>query len=252
MNKQEALFNYILRIADTDLILGHRLSELTGHGPMLEEDIAMTNISLDLIGQANSLLQYAAKVEGKGRSEDDLAFLRNEREFFNTLLSEQPNNDFAFTVVRQFFSDAFDLCFLEALKGSRDEMLAALAVKGHKEVAYHFRHTSAWVERLGDGTEESNSRIRNAVNELWRFTDELFEMNSVDEIMIGEKVAVDLSAIKPQWEKTVNEVFQRATLKKPDTVFQQRGSRDGKHTEYLGYLLAEMQHLHRSIPGVKW
>ena len=252
MTKQEALFNYILRIADTNLILGHRLSELTGHGPMLEEDIAMTNISLDLVGQANSLLQYAAKVEGKGRTEDDLAFLRDERHFYNSLLSEQPNTDFAYIVTRQFLADAFDFHFYEALKTSKDETLAALAERGHKEITYHLRHTSSWVERFGDGTEVSHTKIQNAVNELWRFTDDLFTMNEVDAILIKEKIAVDLIVIKTKWEKTVNDVLQKATLTKPENIWQQHGHLEGKHTEHLGFLLAEMQHLHRAFPGVSW
>lgn len=252
MEKQEALFKYILRIADNNLILGHRLSEMTAHGPMLEEDIASTNIALDMIGQANALLQYAGKVEGKGRSEDDLAFLRNEREFYNTLLAEHPNVDFAYVIARQFFTDAFDVHFYEALKTSADETLSALAIRAHKEVLYHLRHSSSWMERLGDGTEESHIRMQNAIDELWRFTGELFEMNEVDAVLIKEKIAVDLSAIKPKWEKLVNETFAKATLKKPENQWQQRGSRDGKHTEHLGFLLAEMQHLHRAIPGAEW
>jgi ring-1,2-phenylacetyl-CoA epoxidase subunit PaaC len=252
MTKQEALFSYLLRLADNNLILGHRLSEWTGHGPMLEEDIALTNIALDLIGHANSLLQYAAKVEGKGRSEDDLAYMRSEREFYNTLLAEQPNGDYAKTITRQFLSDAFDLHFYEALKSSADETLSALAAKAHKEVVYHLRHSSAWMERFGDGTEESHERVQRAVNDLWAFTDELFEMTEADRLLVSEKIGVDLSAIKPKWEKTVNEVLQRATLEKPQNVWQQRGSREGRHTEHLGFLLAEMQHLHRAHPGASW
>jgi ring-1,2-phenylacetyl-CoA epoxidase subunit PaaC len=252
MTKQEALFNYILRIADTNLILGHRLSEWTGHGPMLEEDIAMTNIALDLIGHANSLLQYAASVEGKGRTADDLAYMRSEREFYNTLLSEQPNGDYAKTIARQFLSDAFDLHFFEALKTSADATLSALAVKAHKEVLYHLRHTAAWIERFGDGTGESHERVQQAINELWAFTDELFEMNAVDEVLLKEKIAVDLTSLKTKWERTVSEVLQRSTVSIPGNIWQQKGSRDAKHTEHLGFLLAEMQHLHRAHPGAAW
>jgi len=252
MTKEEALFKYILRIADTNLILGHRLSEWIGHAPMMEEELALGNVALDLIGQANSLLQYAAKVEEKNKTEDDLAYLRNEREFYNTLLSEQPNRDFGFTIVRQLLNDAFNIHFLEELTKSSDATLAGLAAKAHKEALYHFRHSSAWTERLGDGTEESKNKVQNALNELWRFTDELFEMNEVDEILLKEKIAVDLKAIKPKFEKTINEILQRTTLNKPEKAFMQRGSRDGKHTEHLGFLLAEMQHLHRAIPDVTW
>ncbi|HEY6162257.1 MAG TPA: 1,2-phenylacetyl-CoA epoxidase subunit PaaC [Bacteroidia bacterium] len=252
MNKQEALFKYILRLADNDLILGHRVSEWTGHGPMLEEDLALANIALDLIGNANSLYQYAVKVEGKGRTEDDLAYMRGERDFYNTLLAEHPNGDYACTMVRQFFTDAFYIHYYEDLKSSADATLAALAAKALKEVNYHLRHSSSWIERFGDGTEESHMRAQNAINELWRYTEELFDMNEVDAILIKEKIAVDLAPVKAKWEKTVNDVLVRSTLEKPQNVWQQRGSRDGKHTEHLGYLLAEMQHLHRAIPGANW
>ncbi len=252
MTRQEALFKYILRIADNNLIIGHRLSEWTGHGPMLEEEMAMCNMALDFLGQANSLLQYAAQVEGKGRTEDDLAYLRNDREFHNTLLAEQPNGDYAFTIARQFLLDTFDIYFLEELKKSSDTTLAGIAAKAHKEALYHHRHTSNLVERLGDGTEESHTRMQSAINSVWRFTSELFEMNETDELLLKEKIAVDLNVVKAKWEKTVKEVLDRATLQIPANTFMQRGSREGKHTEHLGYLLAEMQHLHRTHPGVKW
>lgn len=252
MTKQDALFNYCLRIADSNLILGQRLGEWCGHGPFLEEDLAMTNTSLDIIGQANSIYQYAAKIEGKGRTEDDLAFLRNEREYYNTLLSEQPNGDFGKTMMRQFLIDTFDFYFYSELKNSKDETLSALAAKGLKEVTYHLRHSSSWIERLGDGTEESHTKVQNALNELWRFTGELFEMNEVDSVLMKDGIAADLNAIKLKWEKHVSEVLEKATLKKPENTFMQRGSRDAKHTEHLGYILAEMQSLHRALPGVKW
>lgn len=252
MTQQEALFNYCLRLADNALILGHRLSEMSSKGPFLEEDIATSNIALDFIGQANELLQYAAQVEGKGRTEDDLAFKRAEREFFNVLLAEQLNTDFAYVMMRQFLMDAFDFHFYQALKSSSDTTLAAIAEKSHKEIVYHLRHSGKWVERLGDGTEESNRRINAALNDLWRFTGELFEMNGVDELLLKAGIAVDLNTIKAAWEQTVSETLQRATLSMPQNVFMQRGSRDGKHSEHLGYLLAEMQHLHRAFPGVTW
>ncbi|HEV7231484.1 MAG TPA: 1,2-phenylacetyl-CoA epoxidase subunit PaaC [Bacteroidia bacterium] len=252
MDKNAALFNYILRLADTNLILGHRLSEWCGHAPFLEEDIAMANIALDLIGQSNSLLQYAAKTEGKGRTEDDLAYLRNEREYFNSLLSEQPNGDFAFSIVRQFLSDAFDLHFYEVLKNSKDEMLAALAVKGHKEVIYHFRHTSAWMQRLGDGTDESHERIQKALNELWCFTGDLFEMTDSDKYLVKEGIAVDTNLIQDKWLRSIDEVLEKSKLSRPADSWQQKGSRQGIHTEHLGFLLAEMQHLHRTHPQATW
>lgn len=252
MTKNKALFHYCLRLGDNNLILGHRLSEWTGHGPMLEEEMALCNIALDLLGQANSFLQYAAKIEAKGRTEDDLAYLRNDREFFNTLLAEQPNGDYAFTIARQFLVSTFDFYFYEELKRSADSTIAGIAAKAHKEIAYHLRHASNWVERLGDGTEESHVRAQNALDELWRFSNELFEMNKTDELLLKEKIAVDLSTIRSKWEDHVSEILARATLKKPENTFMQRGSRDGKHTEHLGYLLAEMQHLHRTHPGVQW
>jgi ring-1,2-phenylacetyl-CoA epoxidase subunit PaaC len=252
MNQNEAHFNYILRLADTNLVLGHRLSEWSGHGPYLEEDIAMTNIALDMIGQANSLLQHAAKLEGKGRTEDDLAYMRNEREFYNTLLSEQKNIDFAFTIVRQFLSDAFDFHLYKKLESSKDETLAALAVKGGKEVAYHLRHTAAWMERLGDGTEESHARLQTAWNELWAYTADLFAMNASDRELVKTGIAVDNETIKSAWLKTVEEVMKKAHLAMPANTWQHSGSREGKHTEHLGFLLAEMQYLHRTYPQAQW
>lgn len=252
MTQPEALFKYILRLADNNLILGHRLSEMCAHAPMLEEDIAATNIALDLIGQANSLLKYAASVEGKDRTEDDLAFMRQEREFYNTFLVEQPNRDFAFVMMRQFLMDVFDFHFYNELKKSTDETLAALAVKGHKEITYHLRHSSQWLLRLGDGTEESNKRLQAALNELWRFTEELFDMDETDQLLINRQIAVDLNKIKPLWKKEVEAVFAEAKIQIPSNAWQQHGSRQGKHTEHLGFLLAEMQYLHRALPGVQW
>jgi len=252
MTKQEALFKYCLRLADTSLILAQRNGEWCGHGPFLEEDLALTNISLDLLGQANSIFQYAAKVEGKGRTEDTLAFHRNEREFYNTLIVEQPNGDYAKTILRQFLCDAFDFYFYSELLKSKDETISAIAAKSLKEITYHLRHSSSWVERLGDGTEESNDRIQNALNELWRYTGEMFEMNEVDSVLIKEGIAVDLNSIQPKWETKTKEILERATLKIPSTTFMQRGSREGKHTEHLGYILAEMQSLPRALPDAKW
>ena len=252
MTKQGALFNYCLRLADTSLILAQRNAEWCGHGPFLEEDLALTNVSIDLLGQANSIFQYAAQIEGKGRNEDDLAFHRNEREYYNTLMAEQSNGDYAKTIVRQFLCDAFDFYFYSELVKSKDTTLAAIAAKSLKEITYHLRHSSSWVERLGDGTEESHERVQNALNELWRFTGEMFEMNEVDAILIKEGIAVDLNPVKNNWEKKVKEVLERATVKIPATTFMQRGSRDAEHTENLGYILAEMQSLPRALPDAKW
>lgn len=252
MNKLNALFQYCLRLGDTSLILGQRLSEWCGHGPILEEDIAITNIGLDYIGHATLWLRYAAQVEGKGRMEDDLAYQRNEREFKNALLVEQPNGDYAATTARQFFFSVFVFHLYEELKKSKDETLAGIAAKAYKEIAYHVRHSTEWMYRMGDGTEESHTRVQNALNDLWMFTGDLFEMSEADTIMIKEGIGVDLKLIKPKWEKQVAEVIAKATLKIPAEIFMQTGSLEGKHTEHLGYILAEMQYLPRTYPDAKW
>ncbi len=252
MDTKEALFKYCLRLADNNLVLGHRLSELCSNGPILEEDIATTNIALDLIGQARHLYQYAAEVEGKGRTEDDLAYKRAEREFYNTLLSEQPNGDFAVTIARQFFIDVFDYYFYKELLNSKDERLKELAARAIKEVTYHLRHSTQWILRLGDGTEESHKRLQTAVDGLWMYTGELFEMNEVDEILIKEGIAPNLNDIKTKWESKVSEVLAESTITKPEDGWMQTGSRKGMHSEHLGYILAEMQYLQRAYPDAQW
>lgn len=252
MTTQEALLNYTLRLGDTSLILGQRLSEWTGHGPFLEEDLALTNIALDIFGRAKSLLEYAAKLEGKGRTEDDLAFLRNDREFFNALITEQPNGDYAKTMIRQAFVDCFDLAFYTELSKSKDQTLAGIAAKSVKEISYHKRHSFSWVVRFGNGTEESLGRLQTGFNDVWEYTGELFEMNEVDEQLIKEGIAVDLSALKPQWEKEIHDLLQKANVKLPENIFMKKGSRRGLHTEHLSYILAEMQSLPRMHPGAKW
>ena len=248
----EALFKYILRIGDTNLILGQRLSEWTGHGPFLEEDLALTNIALDITGAAKSFLEYAAKIEDKGRTEDDLAFLRNDRQFFNAQITELPNGDYARTIARQVLVDCFDYYFYQELSKSKDETLAGIAQKSLKEVTYHLRHTSAWLERFGDGTEESHNKVQLALNELWQYTNELFEMNEVDELLIKEGIAVDLNLVKTKWEKHISELVEKSTLTIPQNVFMQTGSRKGIHTEHLAFILAEMQALPRMYPDAKW
>lgn len=252
MDLKTALFNYTLRLGDTNLILGQRLSEWTGHGPFLEEDLALTNIALDITGAAKSFLEYAASVENKGRTEDDLAYFRNDRQFFNVQLTELPNGDYARTIVRQVFMDCFDFYFYQELSKSKDETLAGIAQKSIKEVTYHLRHSSSWVERFGDGTNESHIKAQTALNELWQFTDELFEMNEVDEVLIKEGIAVDLSIVKTKWDHYITELLNKSTLSKPENVFMQTGSRKGVHTEHLGYILAEMQALPRMYPNAKW
>jgi ring-1,2-phenylacetyl-CoA epoxidase subunit PaaC len=252
VNSQEALFKYILRLGDTSLILAQRLSEWTGHGPFLEEDLALTNIALDIFGRAKSLLEYAAKVEGKGRTEDQLAFFRNDREYYNALITEQPNGDYAKTIIRQAFVDCFDLLFYSELAKSKDQTLAGIAQKSIKEISYHKRHSFSWIIRFGNGTEESMARLQKGFGDLWQYTGELFEMNEIDELLIKEGVAVDLSALKPKWEKEIKELLDQAHLQIPENTYMQKGSRKGLHSEHLGYILAEMQSLPRMYPDAKW
>jgi ring-1,2-phenylacetyl-CoA epoxidase subunit PaaC len=246
------LFTYTLRLADNALVLGQRLSEWTGHGPFLEEDLALTNIALDTFGTATSLMEYAAQVENKGRDADALAYRRNEREFTNILLVEQANGDYAKTVLRQVLTDAYNVLFYSELAKSKDETLAGIAQKAIKEVTYHYRHSSSWVIRFGDGTEESHNKIQDALNELWRFTGELFEQDEVEESLIKQGIAVDSKAFQTKWEKQLDELFAKATIKKPETAFMQTGGRKGIHTEHLGFMLSEMQTLPRMLPDAKW
>ena len=245
-------FEYILRIGDDSLILGQRLAEWCGHGPILEEDIAMTNISLDLIGQATSLLAYAGKLENKGRDEDKLAFLRFDREYRNLLLVEQPNGDFGVTMMRQFLFDAFRKPFFEALQKSSDEYLSAIAEKSLKETKYHLKHSSEWVIRLGDGTDESHARIQDALDSLWRYTGELFYQDEVDQEMREKGIAPDMNLVKKQWTETVNAVLLEATLTIPSNNWQFDGGRKGMHSEHLGYILADMQYMQRAYPNMEW
>jgi len=246
------LFEYSLRLGDSALILGQRLGEWCGHGPILEEDIALTNISLDLIGQARAFLTYAGTIEAKGRTEDDLAFFRTEREYRNVLITEQPNGDFAQTILRQFFFSVFQVHFFEKLSASKDTTFAALAEKSRKESLYHLRHSADWIVRLGDGTEESHQRSQRALDELWMFTGDMFDMDETDRELIKTGIAPDLTAIKSSWDKTINETMSKATLAIPQNGFMISGSRKGRHTEFLGHILAEMQALPRAIPGATW
>ena len=252
MEKQEALIEYCLRLGDNSLILGHRISEWCGHGPILEEDIALTNIALDLVGQARTLLTYAGEVEGKGRTEDDLAYLRQVREYRNCLLLEQENGDFARTIVRQFLFDSYHVPFLEALRSSTDTTLAAFAEKSLKEATYHLRHSSEWMIRLGDGTEESKTRVQGALNELWMYSGELFETDEVESVLQKEKIAPNIDAIKKTWTTNVASILELATLTQPEAGWMQSGGRTGKHSELLGYILAELQYVQRSYPGCEW
>ena len=246
------LYNYILGIADNSLILGQRLGELCGHGPNLETDIALTNISLDLLGQTRSYFQYAAQILGDNKSEDDVAFLRIEREYKNVLLTEQPNTHFGYVIARQFLFDVYHLLLLEKLQYSKDETLAAIAKKAIKEVSYHRRFSSDWVKRLGDGTEESKRKIQEAMDDLWRYTDELFHLTASDSAMISEGIGIDVSKLKESYYAQISEVLREATLEIPESKYFQKGGKEGIHTEYMGYILADLQYMQRTYPNMKW
>ncbi len=246
------LFEYVVRIADDRLVLGHRLSEWCGHGPILEEDIALSNIALDLVGQASALLALAGRVEGTGRDEDALAYFRDEAEFRNALLVEQPNGDFGDTIVRQFLFDAYSVLYLDALKACGHADLAALAAKSLKEDTYHLRHSSEWMLRLGDGTDESHARTQRALDALWRFTGEMFETDAVDESVGAYGIHVDRGGIRVRWNEIVADVVERSTLTLPADLPMASGGRRGRHSEHLGHMLAEMQIIARSHPGATW
>ena len=243
---------YILRMADNALIMGQRLGEWCGHGPILEQDIALTNFSLDYIGQARNLYSYAAELEGKGKSEDDLAFLRDEESFYNTLLVEQPNGNWGQTIVRQFLFDAFNYYFHLELCKSSDEQLAAIAAKSIKEISYHLRFSSEWVIRLGDGTELSHQKMQTALDSLWMYSGELLEADDIDKEMANKGIAPNLEVIRPLYEQKIKEIFKLATLSIPENAWMQSGGKQGRHTEHLGHLLSEMQYLQRSYPGLEW
>lgn len=246
------LFKYVLSLGDDALISAQRLAQWAYKAPFLEEDIALSNISLDLFGRANLLLEYAAELEGEKTTADDLAFKRNERKFTNLLMCEHPNGNFADTIVRQFFLDAYDKLFLYTLSKSRDKQLASIAAKAIKETTYHYRHSSNWVIRLGDGTEKSHRKVQEAINNLWTFTGEFFKMTQTDIEMVNKKVGVDRKALKPEWDKTINDVCKEATLKIPENSSMTTGGRDGIHTEHLGHLLSDMQYLQRAYPDATW
>jgi ring-1,2-phenylacetyl-CoA epoxidase subunit PaaC len=243
---------YSLRRADDALILGHRLSEWCGHAPMLEEDMALANMGLDLLGQARELYSYAAKVEGKGNDEDKFAYLRDVRQYRNLLLVEQPNGDFAQTMVRQLFYAAFADLYWRAMMKSSDPALAAIAAKSEKESAYHLRHSSEWIVRLGDGTEESHARAQGAIDNLWAFTGEMFGVDDSERGLIDAGVAIDPTALQPHWLKTASDVVSEATLSLPTNNWMQQGGRSGRHSEHLGHLLSELQSMQRTFPGATW
>ncbi len=237
----------LLHLADNALILAQRNAAWCGHGPILEQDIAITNISLDLLGQSRNFYQYAATLIGNNATEDSLAYLRTEREFKNCLLAEQPNADWAQTILRQFFFSAYQYLLYENLQHSGDGQIAAIAAKALKEVTYHLRWSSEWVVRLGDGTEESHQRMLKAIDELWRYTGELFVAANYETAS-----GFEVSLLKADWLKKINTVFDEATLSVPEKAFMQAGGKDGVHTEHLGFILTEMQYLQRTYPGADW
>ena len=245
------LLKYTLRIADSSIILGQRLSSWCSKGPTLEEDIAISNLSLDLFGQANSLLEYASELDG-GKSADDFAFKRNEREFYNLQLTEQLNGHFGDTIVRHFFFSVYSFLFYSKLSNSKDETLAAIAAKSLKEIKYHLTHSKSWIIRLGDGTEKSNQKIQKSLNDLWQFTGEFFEMDDIDQKMYKEGIGVNNSSLKSEWDKIVNTTLKESNLIRPEDGYMQSGSKNGMHTEHLGHLLSEMQFLPRAYPDAKW
>ena len=247
-----ATFEYLLRLADDRLVLGHRLSEWCGHAPILEEDIALANIALDLVGQASMLLKLAGEIEGKGRSEDTLAYFRDAIEFRNAQLVELPNGDFAVTIVRQFLFDAWDVLVLDRVTSATNESLAGIAAKALKEAKYHLRHSAEWVRMLGDGTSESHARAQRALDDLWPYTSELFLTDDIDRAAIAAGVGVDVEELRLRWRETVDRVMAEATLVIPKDGFAPRGGRIGRHTEHLGRMLADMQSLARAHPGASW
>lgn len=250
MVTSDRLATYVMRHADDNLVLAQRLGEWISRGPELEEDIALGNIALDHLGVARYLLQYAAELMGGDWSEDRLAFHRTDRQYSNLLLVEQPNGDFAKTMARQLFVDAYQVPLWEAMASASDPTLAGIAAKALKEATYHLRHSSTWVVRLGDGTSESHERMQAAVDSLWRFTGELMTVDDLESDLDG--VAVDVSALESAWRRTVHDVLSEATIEMPDDPFQRTGGRSGVHTEHLGLMLAEMQWMQRTYPGLQW
>ena len=243
---------YAVRLADDALVLGHRLSEWSSNAPFLEEDLALSNVALDYIGRARMFYTYAGQVRNDGTTEDDYAYLRDCREYYNLLINELPRGDFAFSMARQFMVDAFNLAYLGQLQGSSDESLAAIAGKAVKESTYHLRRSTDWMMRLGDGTEESLRRLQDAVVELWGFTPELFAMDQLETELLARGIAVDRAALRPGWEQQVRATLEAAGVTIPEPDWQVEGGRQGVHTEHLGHLLSELQFVQRAYPGLEW
>lgn len=252
MNSKNNLANYVIRLADSPMILGQRLTELCGHGPVLEQDIAISNIALDLLGEARNFYQYAAELLGGDTTEDSLAFLRLESQYQNHLLCELPNGDFANTVLRQFFFDTYHSFLFDELKKSSDERIAAIAEKSAKEVAYHLRYSAEWVIRLGDGTKESHSRMLKAIETIWPYTGELYTPDDL-EIEIAETgIGANPAKFKDAWHAHVVDIFAQANLEVPAEGWMQEGGKKGWHSEHMGFLLSEMQMMQRTYPGLTW
>ncbi len=252
INVAQLLFRYVLRVGDLSLVLGQRLGEWVGHAPVLEEDLGLANIALDLIGQARLLLAYAGELEGRGRGEDEIAFLREQGEYLNPTLAELPNGDFGETIVRQVLIDAFQLELFEGLTNSADEQLSAIAAKAVKETRYHLRYSCDWLVRLGDGTAESRVRVQSALERLWPYTVELFEEDELDREMADCGIAPRLADVRTAWSRRIDEVLAEATLERPRERPHSWFGKRGEHSEHLGYILAEMQYLQRAYPGVRW
>lgn len=252
MTEQQALYKYCLRMGDDALIHSYRLSEWCSNAPILEEDLALTNFALDMIGRAQALLGYAATTEGKGRTDDDLAYRRGERQYLNHLLMEMPNGDFAHTMARLLFASVFDYYFYTELCRSADTTLAAIAAKTVKEAKYHMAHAIDWVLRLGDGTPESHRRMQAAVDALWMYTGELFEIDQAGAMLADRNIAPDMTLIASKWKAEIAGVFTEAKLTHPGECYMQTGSSNGVHTEHLGHILSEMQYLQRAYPEATW
>ena len=252
MADHDALFEYLLRVGDNCLILGHRLSEWCGHAPALEEDLALSNVALDLIGQTQLWLGFAGDVEGRGRDADKLAYLRDAGEFRNVLLVEQPNGDFAQTLARQFYFDAWHYLLLRELAGSRDGRIAEIAAKAVKEVRYHLERSREWVIRLGDGTEESHRRMQDGLDDLWTYTGELFEVDDIEREIVARGIGPDPSVLREHWLELAHATVREATLTLPQPGWMQRGGKRGVHTEHLGFVLAELQFLQRAYLSATW
>ena len=246
------LFQYLLRLGDDRLVLGHRLSEWCGHAPILEEDIALANVALDLVGQANLFLTLAAETENKGRDADALAYLRDAIDYRNALLVELPNGDFALTVARQFFFSTYGMLQSDGLRRSANTHLAGIAAKAHKESKYHVRHSGEWMLKLGDGTDESHRRLQSAVDDLWRYTGELFLSDEMEQRLARANIGVESASLEGAWLEQVRDVLRGAGITIPEVKWMQRGGREGRHTEHLGHMLGEMQVLQRQHPGATW